>query len=90
MVRYDGGNLSGLAAGGLRGTNMFERTIDVHVRNGDTFLMFAPERLYNAMVEEDRKQADYWQNAAEQDHHNLGYRHGVRTFNEVDGEIIYN
>lgn len=90
MVRYDGGDLSGLAGGGLRGTNMFERTIDVHVRNGDTFLMFAPERLFEDMVEEDRIQADHWQNAAEHDHHNLGYRYGVRTFKEVDGELIYN
>jgi hypothetical protein len=90
MARYDGGNQSGLAEGGLRGTNMFERTIDVHVRNGDTFLMFAPERLYLAVVADDAEQADRWQNAAEQDHHNLGYRYGVRTFKEVDGELIYN
>ncbi len=90
MVRYDGGSLSGLAAGGLRGTNMFERTIDVHVRNGDTFLMFAPEKLYQAMREEQRLQGEHWQTAAEEDHHNLGYRYGVRTFKEVDGQIIYN
>lgn len=90
MVRYDGGNLSGLASGGLRGTNMFERTIDVHVRNGDTFLMFAPDRLFRAMEAEDRLQGEHWQSAAEEDHHNLGYRYGVRTFKEEDGQIIYN
>jgi hypothetical protein len=90
MVRYDGGNQSGLAQGGLRGTNMFERTIDVHVRNGDTFLMFAPERLYLAIQAEDAEQMRKWEDAAEQDHHNLGYRYGVRTFKEVDGQLIYN
>ena len=90
MARYDGGNLSGLAAGGLRGSNMFERTIDVHVRNGDTFLMFAPTRLFDSLVEEDRLQGEHWQSAAEEDHHNLGYKYGVRTFKEVDGQIIYN
>jgi hypothetical protein len=90
MAIYDGGNQSGLADGGLRGTNMFERTIDVHVRNGDTFLMFAPERLYLAIMADDAAQAERWENAAEQDHHNLGYRHGVRTFREVDGQLIYN
>ena len=90
MCRYDGGNQSGLAQGGLRGSNMFERTIDVHVRNGDTFLMFAPERLFQTIAEEDRLQGEHWQSAAEEDHHNLGYRYGVRTFKEVDGEIIYN
>ena len=90
MARYDGGNLSGLATGGLRGTNMFERTIDVHVRNGDTFLMFAPMRLWEQLMAEDAQQAEHWQSAAEQDHHNLGYKHGVRTFKEVDGQLIYN
>lgn len=90
MARYDGGNQSGLAEGGLRGTNMFERTIDVHVRNGDTFLMFAPERLYVAIMAEDAEQVRRWEDAAEQDHHNLGYRYGIRTFREVDGETIYN
>jgi len=90
LAKYDGGNLSGLAAGGLRGTNMFERTIDVHVRNGDTFLMFAPMRLYEELVREDFEQSRRWEEAAEQDHHNLGYRYGVRTFRETDGQIIYN
>jgi hypothetical protein len=90
MARYDGGSLSGLAPGGLRGTNMFERTIDVHVRNGDTFLMFAPMRLFEAIVAEDAEQVRKWEMAAEHDHHNLGYRYGVRTFKEKDGQIIYN
>lgn len=90
LACYDGGNQSGLAPGGLRGTNMFERTIDNHVRNGDTFLMFAPARLYEALVEEDAEQSRAWEMAAEEDHHNLGYRYGVRTFKEVDGQIIYN
>lgn len=90
LVKYDGGNQSGLAQGGLRGTNMFERTIDAHVRNGDTFLMFAPIRLYEAMQQHDREQMEAWEMAAETDHHNLGYRYGVRTFKEEDGQLVYN
>lgn len=90
LVMYDGGSRSGLADGGLRGTNMFERTLDNHVRNGDTFLMYVPMRLYAQLVLEDAEQAAKWENAAEQDHHNLGYRYGVRTFQEKDGQQIYN
>jgi hypothetical protein len=87
---YDGGNQSGLATGGLRGTYLFERTIDNHVRNGDVFLMWAPRRLYEALVAEDKAEADKWESAAENDVHNLGYRYGVRTFKEKDGQTIYN
>jgi hypothetical protein len=90
FVLYDGGSQSGLAAGGLRGTYLFERTIDNHVRNGDVFLMWCPLRLWEELVAYDQEQGQRWEQAAENDHHNLGYRHGVRTFKEVDGKQIFN
>ena len=87
---YDGGQMSGLATGGLRGTYLFERTIDNHVRNGDVFLMWAPIRLFEELCEETDKLTRSRESAATDDIHNLGYRHGVRTFDEVDGKQIYN
>jgi hypothetical protein len=87
---YDGGSMSGFAAGGLRGTYLFERTIDNHVRNGDVFLMWTDLGNWERLCEEDREQGRKWESAAENDHHNLGYRYGVRTFKEVDGKQIYN
>jgi hypothetical protein len=90
FVLYDGGSMSGLAVGGFRGTYLFERTIDNHVRNGDVFLMWCDRRLYEDLQAEDQEQIQKWEAAAENDHHNLGYRYGVRTFKEVDGKQIYN
>lgn len=87
---HDGGSLSGLANRGLLGTGLYERTLDNHVRNGDTFLMFAPLRLYEQMQQADRDQMEAWSQAAQKDLHNEGYARGVRTFEEIDGEIIYN
>lgn len=90
LVIYSGGQNSGLAEGGLSGTNMYEQTLDKHVRNGDTFLMYAPMRLYAQLVKEDAERCAEWESAAENDHHNLGYRYGVRTFKEKDGQQIFN
>lgn len=87
---HDGGSQSGLANRGFLGTGLYERTLDNHIRNGDTFLMFAPVRLYEQFVAEDKRQADAWTIAAETDLANKGYRHGVRTFKEEDGQITYN
>lgn len=87
---YDGGQGSGLAPGGLGGTYLFERTLDNHVRHGDTFLMYLPMRAYEALSAEMRKKLDAWNMAAETDFMNEGYRRGVRTFKEVDGVQISN
>jgi hypothetical protein len=87
---HDGGPQSGLAEGGFRGTGLYERTLDNHIRNGDTFLMYAPLRLYEQMQQRDRDQIEAWTVAAQRDLHNEGYKRGVRTFEEVDGQIIYN
>jgi len=82
---YDGGNQSGLAPRGFKKTGLFERTLSGHVRNGDTVLMFVPMRLYEEFKEEDRIQIDRWNRAAQSDYHNLGYRHGIKTFEETSG-----
>jgi hypothetical protein len=87
---HDGGPQSGLANRGFLGTGLYERTLDNHIRNGDTFLMYAPMRLYEQMVQADRDQVDAWTIAAQKDLHNEGYRRGVRTFEEEDGQIVYN
>jgi hypothetical protein len=87
---HDGGSQSGLANRGFLGTGLYERTLDNHIRNGDTFLMYAPIRLYEQMQQADRDQIDAWTIAAQKDLHNEGYRRGVRTFEEVDGQTIYN
>jgi hypothetical protein len=87
---YNGGPNSGLAEGGFKGTFMYERTLDNHVRNGDVLLMWTHLRNWEALQEEERKQIDTWNAAAETDLADRGYRHGVRTFKEVDGQQEFN
>ena len=87
---YNGGSQSGLADRGFKGTGLFESTLSKHVRNGDTVLMFTDMRLYEHLSQMDRDQVDKWNRAAQGDLHNLGYRYGIRTFEEDKGEIKYN
>jgi len=87
---FQGGQLSGLAARGLLGTGLYERTVDNHVRHGDCYLMYISQRGYKMLQEEEVKRYNLMTAAAESDVHNEGYRHGVRTFKEVDGQMVYN
>lgn len=89
-VQYNGGQNSGLAQHGFSGTDMFERTLDNHVRHGDTFLMYIPIRGYEALVAEERKQIDAWNEVPRSEMHNAGYASGVRTYQERDGQRFYN
>jgi hypothetical protein len=90
FVLYDGGSRSGLAGRGFAGTNMFERTLDNHVRHGDIFLMYTDIRTWEDIREEDRKKLESWNKMPSGGLHNEGYGRGVRTFEEVDGQHIYN
>jgi len=89
-VLYDGGMGSGLAQYGFSGTDMFERTLDNHVRHGDTFLMYIPRRGYDALVAEEREQIDKWNAVPGTELHNTGYGLGVKTYEEREGQRFYN
>jgi hypothetical protein len=84
-VLYDGGPGSGVASRGFVGTALYERTLDNHVRNGDTLLMYAPMKLYEEIRKEQHQRNEDYNRAAEESFHDQGYQRGVRTFKEVDG-----
>ena len=88
FVEYSGGK--GTAPGGFTGTGLYERTLDNHVRNGDVFLMFTSMRNWEAIQAKHKKINDEINSAAGDGIHNEGYRRGVRTFTEKDGQIVYN
>ena len=88
FVEYSGGK--GTSPGGFSGTGLYERTLDNHVRNGDVFLMFTSMRNWDAIQAENAKINNAINAAAGDGIHNEGYRRGVRTFTEKDGQIVYN
>ena len=87
---YKGGARSGLADRGFQGTDMFEQTLDGHVRNGDIILMYVPERGYQDAVQDERDLMDKRDVAVSTQMHDEGYRSGIRTFEERDGKEVYN
>ena len=90
FVLYDGGHGSGLAERGFLGTGLFERTADNHVWHADCYLMYCTNSAYERIKQDDKDLLDKYNAAAESDIHNYGYRYGVRTFKEENGQIIYN
>ena len=84
MVPYAGGR-GGLPSPGFSGTGMYECDISNHILLGDVYLMYCEKRLYEALAEEDRQESDKLSRIGANNFHNLGYRHGARTFEEVDG-----
>ena len=84
MVPYNGGR-SDLGSPGLSGTGMYECDISNHIKLGDAYLMFCEMGLYEALVEEDRESSDNLQRLGANNFHNMGYRHGSKTFEEIDG-----
>ena len=90
QCKYSGGSLSGLAERGFKGTDMFEATLDGHVRNGDIILMFIGIRGYEEAVEDERKFIDDRNMAVSTQMHDTGYHHGIRTHEEVDGKEVHN
>lgn len=87
---YNGGPGSGLADRGFQGTGVFEKTFDMHVRNGDMFLMYVDRRLHERFEKEDIAMRERHEGSAEGQVHNDGYRRGIRTFKEVNGVTLYN
>lgn len=84
---YNGGSRSGLAEHGFDGTYLyFPPTLQNHVRCADVQLMWAPERLYRALDAERQARVDKQNAAATSKVHNLGYRHGIKTFVQERGE----
>lgn len=84
MVPYQGGR-GGLPAPGFSGTAMYECDISNHIKLGDVYLMYCDLRLYNDLEEEDRQMADRLTRLGATNFHNLGYRHGIKTNEEIDG-----
>ena len=87
-VEYSGGK--GSAPGGFTGTGLYDRTLDNHVRNGDVFLMYTSMRNWEAIRKANQEQNIAIDSAVQDGVHNEGYRRGVRTFTEKDGQIVYN
>jgi hypothetical protein len=90
FCNYSGGPQSGLAERGFQGTGVYEKTFEMHVRNGDMLLMWIDRRLRDEIEAADVKFRTNLDSAAEDQVHNDGYRRGIRTFKEVDGVTIYN
>lgn len=84
LVPYNGGR-GGLPSPGFSGSGMYECDISGHILMGDVYLMYCDIRLYEELVEEDRQRSHQQDRLGETNFANLGYRHGVRTFTEVDG-----
>ncbi len=84
MVPYNGGR-GGLPSPGLSGTGMYECDISNHIKLGDAYLMFCDMRLYEALCQEDQEASDNLQRLGANNFHNMGYRHGSKTFEEIDG-----
>ena len=84
MVPYNGGR-SDLGSPGLSGTGMYECDISNHIKLGDAYLMFCEMGLYEALVAEDGEASDNLQRLGANNFHNMGYRHGSKTFEEIDG-----
>lgn len=90
QCKYTGGQNSGLAERGFKGTDMFEATLDGNVRNGDIILMYIPLRGYQEHQEAERKFIDDRNMAVSTEMHDEGYRRGIRTFEEKDGTEMFN
>jgi hypothetical protein len=90
QCKYTGGQGSGLAERGFKGTDMFEMTLDGNVRNGDIILMYIPLRGYQEHQEAERKFIDDRNMAVSTEMHDEGYRRGIRTFEEKDGTEMFN
>lgn len=85
---YAGGGLSGLADRGFTNSDMFDNDRG-RVRHGDLLLMWIEHRGWKALAEEEKKLLESWNTAATENIHNIGYRHGVRTFVEEDGKQVF-
>ena len=81
---YDGGSLSGLSEGGFQGTDLFERTVDGRILNGDVYLMFMPLRKHIEILEKMAKDQDTLNQKPTVDFMNDAYKAGVRGFLEAD------
>lgn len=81
---YDGGSLSGLDEGGFQGTDLFERTVDGRVLNGDVYLMYMDMGKHLTILEKMKKDQDTLSQKPTVDFMNDAYKAGVRGFLEAD------
>jgi hypothetical protein len=88
LCLYAGGGLSGLADRGFTNTDLFDNDRG-RVRHGDLLLMWIERRGWDALAKEEKELLESWNRAATDDLHNVGYRHGVRTYTEEDGKQIF-
>ena len=88
LCLYRGG--AGLDDYGFSGTYLYECDQSGHVRLGDVYLLYCDMARYEALRAEDRAQADRYSRIHETNFHNMGYKHGIRTFAEKDGVQIHN
>jgi len=70
------------------GSGLYEKDQDGHIVNGDTRLMYAPMRAWEAIQADIQKQKDLYENVARTDFANTGYKSGIRTFQEFEGGRI--
>ena len=90
LAKYDGGSQSGLDHRGFLGTEdtVFTRTVNGLCQRGDCFLMWIPIRGWEDLRDEDRRRIDQETNRAIGSFYNAGYREGLRTFIERDGQSL--
>lgn len=87
---YDGGSNSGLAPRGFAGTDLFEKTIDGRVLNGDVYLMFMDRRRFEAMEQQQREEREKLDRKPVNDFMNDAYKSGIRGFTENEwGDKTY-
>lgn len=79
---YDGGNLSGLADGGFQGTDLFEKTVDGRILNGDVYLMYMPVRKHLEILKRLKKDQGELEQKPTIDYMNDAYELGIRGYIE--------